>query len=97
MSINKIGSDLIRPFGPKGARSSSGDSRVGDPVEETSRAPRADRVEISQEGRELAAQAGLGEARSAEIRERIDSGFYNDPQVVDQVARRVFASGDLEA
>ena len=100
MSIHKIGSDLIRPFGPK--RTSAAESTGADSSEDAQRAPKADRVELSREGLELAAQIaseadGLSPAREAQIRERLESGFYNDPEIVDQVAQNLFASGDLRA
>lgn len=62
---------------------------------------RGDRVQISNAGRALAAQSS-GEAtdsltpeRIAEVRERILSGAYNSLDVVDQVARKMLASGDI--
>jgi hypothetical protein len=33
--------------------------------------------------------------RLAELRERIVSGFYDSPEVLDRVARRIFDSGEL--
>ena len=100
MSIHKIGSDLIRPAGPNGSRRASTSSKQADP-EELRRIERADRVEISAEGQELAAQLvdegdGLMRSRSAVIRSRLEEGFYNDPMVAKRVAARLVASGDLD-
>lgn len=98
MSIDKIGSNLIRPLRSDGPTrtsvSSDGDS------DEPKRVERADRVEISDRGRELAAGSldSAAEARTSTdtVRGRIDSGFYNDPAVVEKVASRLISSGDLD-
>jgi ribosomal protein S12 len=63
---------------------------------------RIDRVRISDEGRALIAPAPNG-ADSAEltaeqmveIRRRIRDGEYNSLEAVNEVARRILASGDL--
>ena len=99
MSIRNIGSDLIRSFGPKGLKGVER-STEGEASDETRRVDRSDRVELSHEGRALAAKLGgqkevFDAGRAAEIRARIDSGVYNDPSVAEQVARRLMASGDL--
>jgi len=96
MSIHKIGSDLIRPFGTKGTTPAA-DSSAAEGADDAQRTPRADRVEISRQGRELAAQLDtrLTPERTAEIRQRIDSGFYDSPDVAGQVARGVMDSGDI--
>lgn len=62
-----------------------------------------DKVEISDEARLLAAQAEadadgaeeLSQERIMEIRRWIDDGFYDLPTTVEEVARRILASGDL--
>jgi anti-sigma28 factor (negative regulator of flagellin synthesis) len=59
-----------------------------------------DTVEISAEGHTLA-QSGevervpFTEARAAEVRQRLESGFYDDPDVVRSIAERLIDSGDL--
>jgi hypothetical protein len=64
-------------------------------------AERGDRVEISDAGRALAARDGSAEASSlsseriAELRQRVLDGAYDSLEVVDQVARRILATGDL--
>jgi hypothetical protein len=65
----------------------------------------ADQVQISDAGRALAARvsnagaeappAEIGAERAAEIRKRVLEGAYNSLDVVDQVARRILASGEL--
>lgn len=59
---------------------------------------RADRVEISTEAREKAAQLqveGLSPERVAEIRQRLADGTYNSPEVIDEVARQIIERGDV--
>jgi hypothetical protein len=38
---------------------------------------------------------GITPRRLAELRERIVSGFYDSPEVLDRVARRILDSGEL--
>ena len=95
MSIHKIGSDLIRSPGPKGPTRASASSH-NNGVEEGRHLPRTDRVEISSEGRVLASlQIDSGRPTEAEIRNRISSGFYDQPEVAEEVARRIYEGGDL--
>lgn len=64
---------------------------------------RADRVQISDAGRARAAHAteqdtaaeALSPERHASIRQSVLEGAYNSVQVVDEVARRILARGDL--
>lgn len=61
---------------------------------------RSDKVSISDAGRALAARDGgeaksLDPARVATIRDRVLSGAYDTLEVVDAVARRLLASGDI--
>jgi negative regulator of flagellin synthesis FlgM len=69
-------------------------------------ARRADSVHISSAGRALAEQtqpvrsdpdAELTPEQIAEIRHRIVSGAYNSVEVVDAVARRILAGGELSS
>jgi len=98
MTIHKIGSDLVRPFGLKGRGIPVGP--LPSESDESERNERADRVDISPEGRELAARL-LDEGREAaetrlrDIRARIDSGVYDDPSMAEEVARRLVDSGEL--
>ncbi|MEQ9401853.1 MAG: hypothetical protein RJQ04_21985 [Longimicrobiales bacterium] len=102
MSINKIGSDLVRSLisdKKVGSREKGSDGEI---AEEQPRAPRQDRVELSAEGlarvAELEARQetqSLDAARTDEIRARIDGKFYDDPSVAEAVAHRLHGSGDL--
>lgn len=61
---------------------------------------RGDQVEISDEARALAKKGDAGgvpetQARLAEIQDRLDTGFYDQPDVVKDVARRILEAGDL--
>ena len=66
---------------------------------------RSDKVQISDAGRALAARAkggseaadqpGLDPAKADKIRSRILSGAYDTVEVVDAVARRLIATGDV--
>ncbi|MFQ5537733.1 MAG: flagellar biosynthesis anti-sigma factor FlgM [Gemmatimonadota bacterium] len=99
MSIHKIGSDLIRPSGPGGAEKEDRARRraKASPGEEPQ--ARGDRVELSPEGLARAAQLDAKEEmdtdRLAEIRSRIQSGFYDSEHVAEAVAGRLLHSGDL--
>jgi anti-sigma28 factor (negative regulator of flagellin synthesis) len=62
---------------------------------------RQDRVEISDEARALAAQeevrtdGTLDAERILELRRWVQSGGYDDPQVVDKIARRLLDLGEV--
>lgn len=66
---------------------------------------RNDRVQISEAGRALAAQASgapseevraeLSPERVAQIRQRVLEGAYNSVNVVEEVARRMLERGDI--
>lgn len=76
----------------------------GDRTRGTRGVERADRIEISREGRELAEKhgvTGIGPGIDlppdviAEIRERIRDGFYEQPGVAREVARQILERGEL--
>ncbi len=73
--------------------------KVGEDAPGTTARPRADRVEISQEGRQAVAHLdqvpGLDPERVARIRQRIADGSYDAPEVLDTVARRMLRRGDV--
>lgn len=101
MSIHKIGSDIIRPFGPKGTNP-DGRKAEAETDSRPSKAPRADQFGFSSEALALAERAvkveeGLSAERLAEIESRIADGFYDSPEVVNEVARRLVDSGDLDS
>ena len=93
MSIHKIGSDLVRPLPSKetsqAERKAEGESN-GSPA----RKARTDHVGFSAEGLAMAELAQSD--RLSTVQARITNGFYDDPQVADEVARRLLLSGDLD-
>ena len=67
-----------------------------DGSDEGRRVSRSDSVEISSEGRVRAAlNVEGGRATEAELHNRIGSGFYDQPEVAEEVARRLQETGDL--
>ncbi len=98
MTINNIGSDSVRHEGSKPTeRAERGDDQQ-QAVQDVAQVERADRIDISVEGRALAAAnaAGASPERLEQIRQRLESGYYDASQVADEVARGLLASGDLE-
>ena len=93
-----IGQDAIRTS-PLADSAPSDATRAVTPV--PSATDRSDKVSISDAGRALAARdsgpvsAGRDPARAERIRERVLNGAYDTLEVVDAVARRLLASGDL--
>lgn len=107
----QISSKNLGPIGPDASRSTQ---QAGTPdakhvrsgTSNATSTDRADRVEISDAGRSLAARdgsadvaapagAGLDPARKASIRGRVLNGAYDTLEVVDAVSRRLLDSGDL--
>jgi hypothetical protein len=99
MKINGLGSgsapsrtDSVRPSAAD-MDTSSDEIRVG----------AVDRAEISSEGMSRAREAleaqavevGMEQEHFELIQTRIDSGFYSQPDVVDEIARRIVTSGDI--
>lgn len=106
MTVHKIGSDQIRPAtglrpaGPGASREGVGRDGGAAPGSGEARPARADEVEISTEGRALAARmlgSDTSPARDLDlVRSRIERGHYDAPEVAEEVGRRLLASGDLE-
>ena len=107
MKIYNSGSEILHSSYTQGARGSteSGGKPVA-PAQQVAPVSRsADRVEISDAGRALAARetdsldakgrTELSAERVSEIRQRILEGAYNSVQVVDEVARRMLERGDI--
>jgi len=106
MRINSTGADFIRPDTTReiqrGGEESAARKGVSQPAASVER---SDKVEISEAARQLAASGGAHEAsatrseltpeRVAAIREKILKGAYNSIDVIDQVARKMLASGDI--
>ena len=101
MSIRSIGN----PYGAQRAVAPApAASRPAAAAEATTAAPAASRrdtrdtVAISAGARALAARgagAPLTAERVDELRKKVLEGAYNQAQVVDQVAKRLLASGDV--
>jgi len=98
MSIHKIGSDLIRPQGPKGARGAG--SGTPEEIEEAARVRRPDRIDISAEGRELSAhRVGEGEVSESDLqqyRARISEAFYDKPSIAEKLAQQLLTDEVVE-
>ena len=97
MSIDPTRSGDVRPSGHEKAAEIAGSS---DGTPRASERVRGDQVEISAEARSLAEQGDVErvpftEARAAEVRERLDSGFYEGAEVIRRIAERIVDSGDL--
>lgn len=105
MRINGTGADIIRPDQTRELQRSQGESslRKAASPQPSSPVQRSDKVEISEAARKLAhgveasasTRAELAPERVALIREKILSGAYNSLDVVEQVAKRMLASGDI--
>jgi hypothetical protein len=80
----------------------AGRAAGADPQKPISAVRRIDRVNISAEGRALIdlyageQDTDLTPEQIAEIRRRIEAGVHNSLEAVNEVARRILASGDLE-
>jgi hypothetical protein len=100
MSIHKIGPDLVRSL-PQREGGLAGRKVSAEGPLPRGRPERADRVGFSEEGLALAAQGHivaeeLSPQRLNAIRERIAGGFYDDPAVAEEVARRILGSGERD-
>ena len=78
---------------PAPARGVDGQSAPVSPVAPVG--PRTDSVEISDLGRSLAGSPEVDPERIAELRRKVYEGAYNSLDLVDQVARRIIARGDV--
>lgn len=99
MKINGVGPGET-PSRTEPVRSSEDDSAM--PTEEL-RVGAVDRADISSEGMSLArkvrvavaTEAGMDPALFELIQTRLESGFYKQPEVIDEIARRLVTAGDL--
>ena len=97
MAIDPTRSSDVRARAAEAAAELNERNRTA-PAERTD--ARRDQVDISDEARALAAQAGadavpVTQAKLAEIQARLDSGFYDQPDVAKDIARRILEAGDL--
>lgn len=103
MQIHSKGTGALTPETHSAQRADKADkASVQTPAAGTVSVDRTDKVQISDAGRALAAretdrtvEAGLDPIRASHIRNRVLSGAYDSLDVVDTVARRLLASGDL--
>ena len=105
MRIENSGIDVRRAELAKAVQPQADSGKKQEQATQASGSPasRSDRVQISDAGRALAAQAasdvpqseGLSPERVDQIRQRILKGAYNSTEVVDQVARRMLERGDI--
>ena len=101
MKIYNGSSEILRSDQTRELQKNAGNRQKANPTEPASPVQRGDKVQISDAGRALAAQAAnpargeLTAERVSEVRERILSGAYDSLEIVDQVARRMLASGDI--
>jgi negative regulator of flagellin synthesis FlgM len=107
MKISGNGADFIRPEQTREIQRSADEGAAKNAGSGTApKAERSDKVEISDVARQLAAgsngvgavsgaRSELSPERVAAIREKILKGAYNSVDVVDQVARKMLASGDI--
>lgn len=96
MKIYGSNAEPVRPEPPRETPRS-----VGEPERASSTPQRDDQVQISDAGRALAAQAAaepgedLTPEQIAAIRKRILAGAYDSLDVIDDVARKMLAAGDI--
>jgi negative regulator of flagellin synthesis FlgM len=104
MKITDKSAELIRPDVARNVRDVAAGGAGKAPAQPVAAVERADKVEISDAGREKASHvdaAAGGEAaeldpeRVAAIRKRILEGAYDSVEVVGEVARRLLERGDL--
>lgn len=94
MTIEGAGAKGLRPNRPETTPATDqqdGDRAAERPARRTSG---SDRIEISDRGRALAAEAQasggeLSAERLDELRERLDNGFYDDPATALRLAERL--------
>jgi negative regulator of flagellin synthesis FlgM len=99
MKIHETNPEYLRAEQLKSGRAVGTEGAAKDAPQPTRSIPRPDSVKISDAGRALAAneesRPELSPERIAEIRQRILSGTYDSLESVEQVAKRILASGDL--
>jgi anti-sigma28 factor (negative regulator of flagellin synthesis) len=100
MRINGSSFDPLRP-NPTAPNSNPATQRPAEQGGQSSGSVKSDSVQFSDAGRSLAGrlesdqQAQFEPAKVAEMRTKVLNGAYNTLDVVDQVARRIIARGDL--
>jgi hypothetical protein len=90
---NKVTPD-VSANAAKAVREASRTSLNDGSAADASPKPRADRVELSAQGKALS-RAALTPERTTQIRQNILQGAYDATHVVEQVAKRILSNGDL--
>jgi anti-sigma28 factor (negative regulator of flagellin synthesis) len=99
MKIDPTRSRDLHSKAPDGGPEQEGATAADKPTA----AARTDQVEISDRGRALASEAEalgvqqqpLTPARIDEIQAKLESGYYDQPDIVQETAERLADSGDL--
>ncbi|NNF27598.1 MAG: hypothetical protein HKN73_10305 [Gemmatimonadetes bacterium] len=90
MTIDGLGSKGIGAGRANGVSNADGVESARERTDETQGRQRDDRVEISTEGRRLAAGEGAATGlRLLEIRARLDRGEYHTPEMATRIAERL--------
>jgi hypothetical protein len=94
MTIEGAGAKGLRPNRPETARITDQKDGADAAERPTRRSAGPDRIEISDQGRALAAEAQasggeLSPERLTELRERLDNGYYDDPATALRLAERL--------
>ncbi len=103
MSIQDIKNSLVRSIGAGSVREGDSGGTEKDGLQQIARVERSDRVEISSEGRALAARPepvkASGEALTPEhvaaIEQRLATRVYLRAELAEEVAARLLNSGDF--
>ncbi|MBV9774881.1 MAG: flagellar biosynthesis anti-sigma factor FlgM [Gemmatimonadetes bacterium] len=99
MRIENKTPEVTRPEAVRNAPSAP--AHAGSESAPAAQAGRTDRIELSPEARALAARLDepgaeeLTPERIAQLRQRIQDGVYDSPELADAVAQRILESGDL--
>ncbi len=97
----KINGSIFDPLRPDRATPglTPAEPRPADPASPSPGAAKSDSVEFSSAGRSMAGRLHgdqeFDPERVAELRTKVLTGAYNTLDIVDQVARRIIARGDL--
>jgi negative regulator of flagellin synthesis FlgM len=96
----KINNGYSREVTPRSTRAVSDPANVDrsastSAASDASQSASRDSVELSAEGIARSKDATLTDQRIAQIRQNVLQGAYDSTDVVDQVAKKILASGDI--
>ena len=97
MKINNGYSPDVRPRSTRAVSDPATVDRTGSTsaAAGTTQAAPQDSVELSAEGIARSKDSVLSDQRIAQIRQNVLQGAYDSSHVVDQVAKKILASGDI--